>query len=437
MTHNLTDCTFIIPFSYDHPDRIENICLVTDFLNKHFDTNILIGELNTTAIEWEAVHFDYGGKFHRTKALNHLTNLAETKYVINWDADVLCDPKQLVQMAERLRAGIDMVYPYDGNFASVSRSFLPQLQKELNVKCLQGHKHRNLGNYAALPVIGVKGSVGGAVGFNKERYMSIGGENENFVSWGPEDVERYWRAQLLGLTIERVDGILYHVDHYRGQNSSMATGESKENHKYWNWLQGLTRDQVIEHLNLRLNDRGYPGGWKLEDAIKEHAFSLELAYHIYKLIEDYDTVFDLGSGPGFYAQFLHKRDMVVVAIDDGDNSDVCLHPVVNMDILDLNTNPFDVVLCLEVGEHVPKEDERLLLDRVCQHAKEKIILSWAIPGQGGFGHVNCQSNEYIVAQMKARGWQIDWDESNYLRERCSGCSWFENTLMVFNLPSPK
>jgi hypothetical protein len=127
----------------------------------------------------------------------------------------------------------------------------------------------------------------------------------------------------------------------------------------------------------------------------------------------------------------------VLAIDAGNNSDVSLYPVINLDILRLKNDLRDVVLCLEVGEHVPKESEALLLDKICQHAKEKIILSWAIPGQGGFGHVNCQSNEYIVAQMKARGWHIDWDESNYLRERCSGCSWFENTLMVFNLPSPK
>jgi tryptophanyl-tRNA synthetase len=266
------------------------------------------------------------------------------------------------------------------------------------------------------------------VGFNKERYLTIGGENENMVSWAPEDVERYWRASMFGLSIERTPGTLYHIDHFRGNNSNGRSEDSMQAHKYWDWLQQRTKEEVAEHLNLT---RGYAGGWKEEDAIKEHAFSLELAYHLWKIIGTNRDAYDFGAGPGFYTQFLRMRGLSVVAIDSGETENVSLTNVFNRNILTFNDRPLHAVLCLEVGEHVPVESEQLLIDQICKHATDQIILSWAIPGQLGFGHVNCRDNAYIIKQMKQRGWAIDIEQSDYLRQRCSGATWFQDTLMVF------
>ena len=58
-------------------------------------------------------------------------------------------------------------------------------------------------------------------------------------------------------------------------------------------------------------------------------------------------------------------------------------------------------------------------------------MSWAIPGQGGFGHVNCQPNEYIIEQVEGRGWAYNAAESEHLRGHCSGCSWFQNYINGF------
>jgi SAM-dependent methyltransferase len=359
-----------------------------------------------------------------------MTRAAKTPYVVNYDADVILMPWQIIDMANRLRNGADMVYPYDGRFAGVDRSL-----KDTDPYYTQwiGVNHRQMMSMAPLPVIGVPGSVGGSVGFNKKRYLNIGGENENFISWGPEDVERYWRASLFGYRIERTPGTLYHIDHYRGPNSTMATMQSMDNHNYWDRLQRMTKEQVMEHLGLvNHEERGYPGGWKLEDAIKEHAFSLELAYHIYQLIKDYTTVYDLGSGPGFYARFLSQRGMDVLAVDAGDTRDISLFPAACLDITTMHSPARDVVLCLEVGEHVPREHEAALLDSLCRHAIHMVILSWAIPGQGGFGHVNNASNAYVIEEMRQRGWAYLAEPSQYLRERCSGADWFGETVMCFN-----
>ncbi len=423
---DLNDVTFIIPVSYDHADRKQNLAIVRSWLKSTFNTNVLIGEIDTDELNGD-YQFKYG-KFHRTKALNELTKAATTPYVINWDADVLASPWAIYDMVARLRNGVDMVYPYDGHFAQVPRTELPHMRLDLGN--LASKDFKQMMHFTPLPVIGVCGSVGGAVGFNKERYLGIGGENENFVSWAPEDVERYWRANLFGLTIERTMGTLYHIEHHRTDNSNGRSEDSMQSHKYWEWLQQRSKDEVAEHLKLT---RGYAGGWKLEDAIKEHAFSLELAYYIGKLIEKFDCVYDLGCGPGFYAQFLRERGMCVWAIDSGDNEDISIFTDIDkQDILTFNSGERQVVLCLEVGEHVPKENESQLLDVICRHATDMIILSWAIPGQQGFGHVNNQPNDYIIKQMKERGWRIDIEQSNHLRKHCSGATWFENTIMVFN-----
>ena len=91
---------------------------------------------------------------------------------------------------------------------------------------------------------------------------------------------------------------------------------------------------------------------------------------------------------------------------------------------------FDYVLCLEVGEHVPAEFEAVLLDNLDHHARHGIVLSWAIPGQDGVGHVNTQPNAYVINQMLARGWVELRRMTAELRERAHH-QWFKNSIMVF------
>jgi len=60
---------------------------------------------------------------------------------------------------------------------------------------------------------------------NKERYLTAGGENENFYGWGPEDTERRERISNLRLKISRVAGCSYHLHHPRGVNSYFSSRE--------------------------------------------------------------------------------------------------------------------------------------------------------------------------------------------------------------------
>jgi len=54
---------------------------------------------------------------------------------------------------------------------------------------------------------------------------------------------------------------------------------------------------------------------------------------------------------------------------------------------------FDLVLCLEVAEHIELEHSSQFVDNLTQFG-DNILISMAPPGQGGHYHVNCQEIEY-------------------------------------------
>ena len=241
MKINLLDTTFIIPVSYDHPDRLENLNLVRAYLDHHFDTNIIVGEIGTRQMDAD-VHIDCL-TFHRTKALNQMTMWATTPYVVNWDADVLAQPHQIELMIKFLRTGWDVCYPYDGRFLLVPRTYIKPIQETMSLAALQ---------YVNFPSMGATSangpSYGGAVGYNKEAFIRAGGENENFVSMGAEDQERWRRFNLL-LKVARVDGPIYHINHHRGVNSTFNHSMGSHNQTYWRWLCRMSDEQFKKHIN--------------------------------------------------------------------------------------------------------------------------------------------------------------------------------------------
>ncbi len=97
--------------------------------------------------------------------------------------------------------------------------------------------------------------------------------------------------------------------------------------------------------------------------------------------------------------------------------------------------PMSSVLCLEVGEHLLPSQEDVFLDNITRFCKGKMVLSWAVPGQKGYGHHNERPNEYIISQLAKRGFEFNGEQTrlsareNYARNEAQ---WLFNTLMVFN-----
>jgi hypothetical protein len=232
------DTTFIIPTQYDHEHRKENLTIVTSWIRRHFDTNLIIGEINTSnfeKVDENAVYLNYKIRyFHRTKVINELTKASNTPYVFNWDADVIVSPVQIHKAIKELRCdNCDVVYPYDGTFVQVERNKLRNFTGSYDVGNWKNTKFKNWNHPTK--------SVGGGVGYNVERFWSAGGENENFISYGPEDSERFWRYNQLGLRVKRIDGWLFHIEHFRGKNSKEGHEWSKRNWQQFKVLQSLNQ----------------------------------------------------------------------------------------------------------------------------------------------------------------------------------------------------
>ncbi len=177
------------------------------------------------------------------------------------------------------------------------------------------------------------------------------------------------------------------------------------------------------------------GYWIGEDAAGYHLFDRSLADAVaeFFVCEGAKNVVDFGCGMGDYMRVILDHQIPCEGYDGNpDTPRLTLGLGLVLDLsepVDLGKR-FDWVLSLEVGEHVPPEFETTFIENLDLHNTKGIVLSWAVKGQGGFGHYNCQDNEYIKELFAQYGYLNDPAAEEELRRR-STFFWFKNTLMVF------
>jgi 2-polyprenyl-3-methyl-5-hydroxy-6-metoxy-1,4-benzoquinol methylase len=181
-----------------------------------------------------------------------------------------------------------------------------------------------------------------------------------------------------------------------------------------------------------INKKGF---WETSDQTG-HVHDRNLSIYLSELMkkEEIESVVDFGCGMGDYIRHLINQGYYCEAYDGNPNTGILTNGLAK--VLDLSNSfdlkrRFDCVISLEVGEHIPKEYEHIFIDNISTHSKNLLVLSWAIKGQGGDGHVNCQDNDYVITEMEKRKFKFDEKTSNYLREAVSNAAWFKNTIMVF------
>lgn len=142
-----------------------------------------------------------------------------------------------------------------------------------------------------------------------------------------------------------------------------------------------------------------------------------------------------GDGPGAYKREILKLGLVQ-SYTSFDGAPYCEETsegrVVFMDLTipQYGIQQFDWILSLEVAEHIPKAYENIYLDNLFRHAKEGIILSWAVPGQGGLSHINNQPLQHVVDVMEKNGFTIDQSTSKVLQESAE-LPWIKSNLYVY------
>lgn len=242
---DLKDLTFTIPVRYDTDHRIENLKFVIEYLRHHFDTNIIIlEEANEKQFDWVDAKYKFikteDPCLHRTRCLNLMAKMADTPYIANYDTDVIFPVIQYVASMKDLRSGkSDGIYPYGGRFLETPRKYLKILQENgyntdiINLKdCSTNHPE----------------SLGGAVLWNKRKFIEMGMENENFKSWGWEDNERYSRAKKLGIRVRRVSGPLFHISHKRLEDSKPNNRHYKKNEQEFQKVRAMKKEQLKKYV---------------------------------------------------------------------------------------------------------------------------------------------------------------------------------------------
>ena len=243
----MDDLTIIIPLFYDSEDRLINLERCLNHIKEYFDVKIIVLEAGEIprfkevckGIEYHFVKDD-NKMFYRTKYLNILTKMTNTKFVLNLDVDVLINPYGIQEGIDLLRKDkIDIVYPYNGVFIDGEYSHIKEKisKKKLNIFDYINTKLRLYEHQ----------SVGALFLFNKEKYQSVGAENENFKSWGSEDSERFLRMKKVGLRVYRTNNVIFHQRHRRGDNSGVNIF-SEENEKEFEKIEKMSKKELLEYI---------------------------------------------------------------------------------------------------------------------------------------------------------------------------------------------
>lgn len=90
---------------------------------------------------------------------------------------------------------------------------------------------------------------------------------------------------------------------------------------------------------------------------------------------------------------------------------------------------FDLILCLETGEHLPESAADTLVNTVAHHANHYVVFGAAVPGQAGTGHINCQPPEWWHAKFATYGFEAQ-DTLRPLIQHPAVSAWYRDNTWV-------
>ncbi|MBE0674324.1 MAG: hypothetical protein IH591_06650 [Bacteroidales bacterium] len=260
LKHDLSDLSFLIPVRIDSDERKSNLIAVITFLSDNFISHIHVLEADSeqkfdpNEIDAEfSYHFitDTDEIYYKTRYVNILLNLAKTKLAAVWDADIIAYPELVVNGICRLRKEESfLVIPYDGRVHAVDALLSTIFRQSMEINVLKD-------NTALLQLAYGYYSTGGAYIVNRRTYLDNGGENENFYGWGPEDMERVKRMDVLGLNVHyEKGGGLFHLWHPRRYNSWFANKETElRNRKEFLHTCKSDRESLLQYLKSNQGNR--------------------------------------------------------------------------------------------------------------------------------------------------------------------------------------
>ena len=258
----MLDLTFLIPTRIETEDRLRNIISSVSYLLKHIPAKVIVKEVsNYPTFKFRAIpeikkYVDTSNLiylyeessetwFCKSKVLNDLIVVSNTKVVANYDADAIL-PVQSYFDAYKLidENHADVVYPYQCGVYQWKVEYNSNIYNEfiLNLDTRILDKNKTLYN----------STIGWSQFINRQVYIDSFMMNENFISWGCEDDEFYYRMSVLGNRIARIDNYTYHLEHSRTPNSWFNNPNFNNNYQLWNQIKTFDKNQLIQYYELSL-----------------------------------------------------------------------------------------------------------------------------------------------------------------------------------------
>lgn len=260
MKIDLKDATFIIPIRIETDDRLRNIITSLCYILSNFDTNIIVKEVDNQSIFSEQAlpqikefcgdiscinHiFEKSDslEFHRQKILNDMIMLAKTKIIVNYDCDILLPLTSYVFAYNSiLKGSSDVMYPYgDGIYQKQIFADDNLVSEFLNNDFDFSILEKKSKDYDA--------KYGFCQFFNRDVYIEGGMENENFIAYAPEDVERFHRFVNLGYAVHRIGEKVYHLEHKRTPNSWFNNPHMQKNNEEWEKVKSMQPQELKNYI---------------------------------------------------------------------------------------------------------------------------------------------------------------------------------------------
>ena len=253
----MKDLTFLIPTRIETEDRLRNIISSVSYLLKHLPAKVIVKEVsNHPTFKHRAMpeikkYSDTSNLtylyeeteeplFCKSKVLNDLIVASDTKFVANYDADCILPLTSYHQAYAVLQSGkADVVYPYGCGVYQWKAEYNMQVYEEfistLDYRILD--KRKTLSN----------STIGWTQFVNRQKYIDSYMMNENFVSWGCEDDEFYFRMSTLGNRIARVNDYVYHLEHSRTWNSWFSSPKFNDNWNLWHKIKTFDKKKLMEY----------------------------------------------------------------------------------------------------------------------------------------------------------------------------------------------
>jgi hypothetical protein len=149
------------------------------------------------------------------------------------------------------------------------------------------------------------------------------------------------------------------------------------------------------------------------------------------------SILDVGCGIGTWLSVATNLGIKEILGIDGEHVDQELLRISkdNFQTYDLEKpfklgRKFDILLCLEVAEHISTKSSEVLIESLTTHS-DVIIFSAAIPGQDGQNHINEQWPEYYQNLFR----KYDFDAFDILRNQFWNNTkvewWYRQNMIVY------